>query len=387
MNIAIVRAKDLIKCILLVIGIVILIIIFNKIKEKSLDKIAQLEINENFLKKSIETIIPGINKKIINENKEEENYFQPLYMGLNHELKMSLVLEKKENKTNSQKEENESKENIDSTDNSEENQNTEDEIKEIPINCQTKIIESKVQDKSNIEYKNVLLRNETNMNIDCNKFNENIEINKQSIIIFHTHTCESYTSSEQYNYQMTGNFRTTDLKYTVSSVGDELTKYLNNFGYKVYHDKSYNDYPSYTGSYGKSLERIKEIKQNNQEYQNTDIIIDLHRDAIGSVSDYEPVVKINEEEVARLMFVIGTNGGGLEHENWEENLKFAVKVQEKANEIYPGLFKPIIIRNSRYNQHLGKAAVIIEVGATGNKLEQTKASMKYLSKVLDEVLK
>ena len=41
-------------------------------------------------------------------------------------------------------------------------------------------------------------------------------------------------------------------------------------------------------------------------------------------------------------------------------------MQEKANELYPGLFKPIILRNSRYNQHLAKAACIIEVGATGN---------------------
>ena len=55
--------------------------------------------------------------------------------------------------------------------------------------------------------------------------------------------------------------------------------------------------------------------------------------------------------------------------------------------MYPGLFKPIIVRNSRYNQHLGSAACIIEVGATGNTLEQCMASMKYLAKVLDEYKK
>lgn len=51
-----------------------------------------------------------------------------------------------------------------------------------------------------------------------------------------------------------------------------------------------------------------------------------------------------------------------------------------------GLFKPIILRNSRYNQQLGKAACIIEVGATGNTLEQSITSMKYLAKVLDDVI-
>ena len=74
----------------------------------------------------------------------------------------------------------------------------------------------------------------------------------------------------------------------------------------------------------------------------TDIIIDLHRDAIADTS-YAPSVIIGDETVAQLMFVIGTDGGGLEHPNWQQNLKFAVKVQEKANELYPGLFRPILL--------------------------------------------
>lgn len=87
-----------------------------------------------------------------------------------------------------------------------------------------------------------------------------------------------------------------------------------------------------------------------------------------------------------MMFVIGSNGGGSKHDNWNENLKLAIKIQEKANELYPGLFKPIILRDSRYNQQLAKGASIIEVGATGNTMEQCLNSMKYLSKVLSEVL-
>ena len=65
-------------------------------------------------------------------------------------------------------------------------------------------------------------------------------------------------------------------------------------------------------------------------------------------------------------------------------MKFAVKIQEIANKQYKGLFKPIILRNSRYNQNLGKAACIIEVGATGNTLEQCLNSMKYLAEVINE---
>ena len=107
----------------------------------------------------------------------------------------------------------------------------------------------------------------------------------------------------------------------------------------------------------------------------------------GSDANYAPSVKIGDEVAAQLMFVIGTDGGGLQHLYWEQNLKFAIKIQEKANELYPGLFRPIIVRNSRYNQHLGSAATIIEVGATGNTMEQCMVSMKYLSKVISEVVK
>ena len=53
--------------------------------------------------------------------------------------------------------------------------------------------------------------------------------------------------------------------------------------------------------------------------------------------------------------------------------------------MYPGLFKPIIVRSSRYNQHLAKCACIIEVGATGNTLDEANNGMKYLAKVISEL--
>ena len=145
-----------------------------------------------------------------------------------------------------------------------------------------------------------------------------------------------------------------------------------------------HDYPAYTGSYTRSLATINGILQNNL---NSQFVIDLHRDALGSSSTYGPTVQIGDEVVAQIMFVIGTDGGGLEHPNWLNNFKLAIKIQEKANEMYPGLFKPIILRNSRYNQHVTGGACIIEVGATGNTLEQCNGSMKYLSRVIEEVMK
>lgn len=251
-------------------------------------------------------------------------------------------------------------------------------------NVATQVIENNVPNNYTDNYNGVEIKNGTNYSLTEDILNcDNLDINKNDVIIFHTHTCESYTPTENYSYEESGTFRTTDLNYSVARVGDSLSDQLLSYRYNVIHDKTYHDYPAYSGSYGRSMATVENLLIS---HPNTDIIIDLHRDAIADTT-YAPSVKIGDEVVSQLMFVIGTDGGGLEHSNWQQNLKFAIAVQRKANELYPGLFRPILLRNSRYNQQLGKAACIIEVGATGNTLEQSMASMKYLSKVLDEVLK
>lgn len=245
--------------------------------------------------------------------------------------------------------------------------------------------ENNITPKYNEVYGSVKLKNESNKEITQDILTPNISLeNKKDVVIFHTHTCESYTPTEKFNYTMTGSYRTTDLNYSVARVGTELENQLKSYGFNVVHNQIYHDYPEYSGSYGRSLETVKNILTNQC---NAQMVIDLHRDAVGSKPEYAPSVKIGDETAAQLMFVIGTDGGGLQHLNWQENLKFAVKVQQKADELYPGLFRPIIVRNSRYNQHLTKAATIIEVGATGNTLEECLVSMKYLGRVLKEVNK
>ncbi len=209
----------------------------------------------------------------------------------------------------------------------------------------------------------------------------NYSVNKNKVLIYHTHTCESYTPTEKFSYTQTGNFRTTDLNFSVVRVGEELKKQLESYNIKVIQSKNYHDYPSYNGSYSRSLETAKNMLAENQD---AEIVIDLHRDAIAD-SSFAPKVKIGDAYVSQLMFVIGTDASNPENSNWNENLKFAVKVQKIANEMYPGLFKPIILRNSEYNQHIAKAACIIEVGATGNTLEESIGAMKYLAKVISKL--
>lgn len=267
----------------------------------------------------------------------------------------------------------------------EENNNQTENIEIAQTGVATEVITNNpIKENYNTEYGKVKIKNETEYQLTNEMLTPDITVENKNIVLFHTHSCESYTSSEAYPYTPTGTFRTTDLNYTVTRVGTELENQLKQYNYNVVHNTSYHDYPAYNGSYTRSLATVENILKTTP----SDIVIDVHRDAIGSRSDYAPTVKIGEKDVAaQIMFVIGTNNGGLWHPNWNQNLKFAIKIQEKAEEMYPGLFKPIMLTKSRYNQHTAKYASIIEVGATGNTLEQCLTSMKYLAKVMDEVMR
>ena len=391
-NVTVIKIKDVIKymltCVMMVLAIYFVSRYFYGKKEIFNINIGLNIKNyfyEKFSLKLIDSSLPEIkyveslakNENIIEDNDEiDENVFS------NFLLQMELGVLNFNEKTNVSDKENivcEVEENV-----GEAEANLAENLELASKGEKTEVVTTNpISENFTQEYNGIKIRNETSFELTDDNLNpNNLSINNKDIIIFHTHTCESYTPSEKYPYEQTGNYRTTDLNYTVSRVGDELEKYLGVYGFNVLHDRTYHDYPAYTGSYSRSLNTVQGLL--NQK--NSDIIIDLHRDAIGSNSNYDPTVKIGDDYAAQIMFVMGSNGGGLSHPNWQTNLQFAVKIQEKANELYPGLFKPMIFRNSRYNQHLGKAACIIEVGATGNTLEQCLNSMKYLSEVMNEAL-
>ncbi len=369
-NLAVINLKEVVKYLVKITTIITVVVALTRYFSTYKNALANKISNKTFLNCLNETI-PGI--KTTNKKEYETKDVEPLKMMLSLEMAMIDSIKKEEiqtaNNDNIKIEEVKQEEPVS------------DKVEEIETGLKTEVLESNVPNKYTNEYNGVQIRNETDNKLTKEILTPNVTVNTKNILIFHTHTCESYTPSKKYTYKHNGNFRTTDKNYSVVRVGRELENYLTPYGYTVIHDESYHDYPSYTGSYSSSLETVEKILKENSNY---DIVLDLHRDAIGD-NTYAPTVKIGNEYAAQLMFVIGSNGGVDEHENWQENLKFAVKVQEKANKLYPGLFKPIILRNSDYNQFVSKAASIIEVGATGNTLDQCLVSMKYLSKVIREL--
>lgn len=185
-----------------------------------------------------------------------------------------------------------------STANTEENQKS--EMAKTGLGTQV-ITKNPISENANCQYGKVKIKNQTDYTLTEEMLKPDITIENKNIVLFHTHSCESYTSSEKYPYTETGNFRTTDLNFTVTRVGTELENQLKQYQYNVIHSKDYHDYPAYNGSYTRSLATVENILKTTP----SDIIIDVHRDAIGSRSDYAPTVKIGDtDEAAQIMFVI-----------------------------------------------------------------------------------
>lgn len=230
--------------------------------------------------------------------------------------------------------------------------------------------------------KGLIFNNATEHAVDVNELLNaslpfQMDKEKPEVLIVHTHTSEAYADSP--------NGRSEDSRYNVVRVGEEIEKQLTAVGIKTIHDKTRNDYPSYNGSYKKAL---GVIQANLDKYPSIEIVLDIHRDytvrADGTA--LKPTMTQDNKKAAQIMFVMGTNAMGLEHPNWKQNLSFAVKIQNELQKQYPDLCRPINIRIERFNQHVTKGSMIIEMGSSTNTLEEAVLAGEYTGKAIAKVL-
>lgn len=235
--------------------------------------------------------------------------------------------------------------------------------------------------------KGITFRNETAYTPDVNTLlNMPLDFHAESgepkVLIMHTHTSESYLETD--------GARTTDNTKNVVRVGEVIKETLEKNGISVLHDTTQNDVPSYNGSYNKAL---KNITAQIEKHPSIEIVLDIHRDYAeqtkedGTKVQLKPVATVNGEEVAQVMFVVGTDARGLEHPTWKHNLAFSIQLQEKLNGISPKIARPINLRRERFNQHMTKGSLIVEVGTAGNTISECENAAVHIGNAVSTVLK
>ena len=200
------------------------------------------------------------------------------------------------------------------------------------------------------------------------------------VLIVHTHTSESYTPLEPGEYEPSGDYRTLDPDHNVLSVGEVVCSMLEEAGIGVLHDREFHDTPSYNDSYPNTRISTEQILAENPSIE---LIIDLHRDAADTpAGQLVTECQIGDDTAAQLMMVVGTDDCGLEHPEWQKNLAVALKLQALLERETPGICRKLTLTDQRYNQHLGRHALLIEVGAAGNTLPEAKLAAAQLAKAI-----
>lgn len=233
----------------------------------------------------------------------------------------------------------------------------------------------------------ILIKNETSFSVDVSAmlkkgFPFKIEKGSPQVLIIHTHATESYAEDGI----SSKSDRNNDTEKNVVKVGEKIAEVFRENGIETLHIKTLHDYPNYNGSYQNSL-----ISAENalKKYPSIKMIIDVHRDAIvySDGTKAKVLCEIDGKKAAQLMFVIGTDASGLEHPDWRKNLSSAVKLQAALEEAYPGLMRGINLRKERFNGHLTKGSMILEVGTSANTLDEALYSAGLFANVVAKTIK
>lgn len=232
----------------------------------------------------------------------------------------------------------------------------------------------------------VAVNNETDLSIDVDAMLRSpvtIECTdgKPAVLIYHTHATEAYTQTSTDRYEPSGDYRTTDTTQNVVRIGTELKQVLEQHGISVIHLTELYDHPSYNGSYGASLAAMQKVLD---QYPTIQFTIDIHRDAVirADGSQYRTEAVINGNTIAQLMLVVGTNASGLDHPNWKQNLNFAANLQADLAGQYDDFMRPINLRRQRFNEHLRTGGMLLEVGSSGNTLQEALAAVRLFGEAL-----
>ena len=241
------------------------------------------------------------------------------------------------------------------------------------------------------EVRGCYIKDRTGLDLDFEKlldtpltFQTQKNSDSPQVLVYHTHTGEAYLDEDTDTYYESYYSRTNNNDFNVVAVGEELTRALEEKGVRTLHDSTVHD-STYNGSYDRSartasddMERCPSIK----------VVLDIHRDALGTdESKVKTVFEHNGRKGAQIMILAGCdpdNERGFSH--WENNLSFALKLQNTAESLYPGMTRPISFDYFAYNEYLCDGSLLIEVGTDANSIDEAEYSASLLADVLARVL-
>lgn len=252
-----------------------------------------------------------------------------------------------------------------------------------------KYVNDGVTDKyGRVKVKNV---NKTGINIaELLKKDLPLKIKKEepSVLIFHSHTTETYQILDKGYYSKKTPTRTNDNGLNMARVGKAITEEIEKNGYTVIHDTQIHD-STYNTAYSHSRKSVEKYLKENPSIK---IALDIHRDAIhrSDGTKMKPTATVKGKKAAQIMIISGCQEKGNIVEGfpeWKENLVFAVHLQNKLEELFEGITRPIYFSPRKYNMDMTTCSLLVEVGSDANTLEEAVYTGKCIGSAVSEILK
>ena len=204
------------------------------------------------------------------------------------------------------------------------------------------------------------------------------------ILIYHSHATESYSMEGTDVYEPSGDHRTLDTDKNMVRVGEEMKAVFEAAGIGVVHDTTLYDYPSYNDAYNRSVQGVAE---NLKKYPSIVLVLDVHRDAlVANDGTIYKVVAGTVDDCAQVMMVLGSDASGQVHPNWKVNLALALSIQSALSDKWATLARPLVLRPTRFNQHLSTGTILVEVGTHGNTLQEAITAARLYTRTVVELM-
>lgn len=207
------------------------------------------------------------------------------------------------------------------------------------------------------------------------------------VLIIHTHTTEAYAREESDSYDPNADTRSTDPSVNVVKVGDKIAQTLAQNGIGVLHDTVAYDHPDLSGAYDRSLAAIE---KDLSKYSSIKVVIDIHRDSIteSDGTKIRPTAEINGEKAAQIQITAacGEPGSSLTVPNWINNYRFALRIQQQLVLDYPGLARPLLLKDVQLNEQVSSGALYIEIGSDVSTVGEAAYAGELLGHALSSVL-
>ena len=204
------------------------------------------------------------------------------------------------------------------------------------------------------------------------------------VLIYHSHATEAYTMDGADIYEPSGDCRTLDTSCNMVRIGEEMKAVFEAAGIEVIHDTTLYDYPSYNDAYKLSVQGVAEQLE---AHPSLVLLLDVHRDAlVANDGTIYKAVAGTVDNCAQVMMVMGTDASGQLHPNWKVNLSLALEIQDALSQRWATLARPIVLRGSRFNQHLSTGMLLVEVGTHGNTLQEAITAARLYARTVADLM-